>query len=129
MISTAAGGMRASPLRMRTRQPARRTRTESATWARAWLGRKHCHDPERHWIDDDDFIPNDNDAVPAEPRIDTHDLFWDGDEAYATRHHRADAKINVDVRHVRDIAARDYHVANARALLLIDLDIDVRVAP
>src|SRR5262249_44643068 len=67
-------------------------------------------------------------AVPAKARINAYDVFRNRNEADATRHDRPDADIKVDVRDSRDISVRGHHLADARALLLIDLDVGALAA-
>src|SRR5215472_4375622 len=58
------------------------------------LCRKHSNDPERHRVNNHDFIVVDEYPVPAEPWVDAHHVFRNGGQPHTSRNHG----VHTDVR-------------------------------
>src|SRR5215469_4302964 len=57
------------------------------------------HDLERDGVHDHDFLLEDEEGEPTEPRYDDHDILRNHEQLEASRNHDADADIEGDVGH------------------------------
>src|SRR5215211_5314666 len=77
-------------------------------------------DPERAGLDDDDLVVHDEVEEATPRRMDFHDRGGHGHQVHRARHHRADADVEVHIRHPVDVAAPEHRFTDPRALLGVE---------
>src|SRR5215211_948887 len=76
--------------------------------------------PERAGLDDNDLIVHDEVEEATPRRMDFHDRGGHGHQVHRARHHRADADVEVHIRHPVDVAAPEHRFTDPRALLGVE---------
>src|SRR5215216_1012825 len=76
--------------------------------------------PERAGLDDDDLVVHDEVEEATPRRMDFHDRGGHGHQVHRARHHRADADVEVHIRHPVDVAAPEHRFTDLGALLGVE---------
>src|SRR5262249_10818634 len=88
-------------------------------------GLENEHDLERLRIDEHDLVPDDEDPVAPELRIDRHDILRHRHQIHRARDARADADVDVDVADARDVPVLHRDLVDPRALFRRQVHVDV----
>src|SRR5215469_18085025 len=88
---------------------------------------KHSNDPERHRINNHDFIVVDENPVPTELRVTAHYVFRNGGQPHTSGNHGVHTEIHVEIGYSRNVPPREHHIVDARPLLGAEIDASVNV--